>query len=150
MEFVQAMVDGRSSPSTVLGLMKAAVEKFTVLMVDCCRNHGCDRHLMGLALIALEEGVPMPELFLDPSFVSSGGNGNFILSTSCNGYTPLIGCVAPMCKEGYGAFYSIEETSIVVSLTAFKDSKENDIRAFYQSIVRALFDLQSILLSAKL
>jgi len=38
----------------------------------------------------------------------SGGGGNFVLSTSCVGYTPLIGGVPPMCKDGYGFFYSFE------------------------------------------
>jgi len=40
----------------------------------------------------------------------SGGGGNFVLSTSCVGYTPACGCVTPMCKDGYGFFYSIEPT----------------------------------------
>lgn len=150
MDFVRAMDDGHSSPATIVGLMKRAVEKFGYLMVDCCRNHGCDRHLMGLALIALEDGTPMPELFLDPSFVRSGGNGNFILSTSCNGYTPLIGCVAPMCKDGYGAFYSIEETRIIIAISAFRDSTETNASALYKEIVHSFTDMQSILLAAKL
>ncbi|KAH8009315.1 hypothetical protein HPB51_014451 [Rhipicephalus microplus] len=80
----------------------------------------------------------------------TGGNGNFILSTSCNGYTPLIGCVAPMCKDGYGVFYSIEENRIIFAMSAFKDSDETDARALYENIVHALFDLQGLLLSAKL
>lgn len=105
---------------------------------------------MGLALIALEDGTPMPELFLDPSFVRSGGNGNFILSTSCNGYTPLIGCVAPMCKDGYGAFYSIEETRIIIAISAFRDSTETNASALYKEIVHSFTDMQSILLAAKL
>uniref|UniRef100_A0A0K8R531 Putative carnitine o-acyltransferase crot n=1 Tax=Ixodes ricinus TaxID=34613 RepID=A0A0K8R531_IXORI len=88
---------------------------------------------MGLALIALEDGTPMPELFLDPSFVRSGGNGNFILSTSCNGYTPLIGlCGVQVCKDGYGAFYSIEETRIIIAISAFRDSTETNASALVQ------------------
>lgn len=149
-EFVQAAMDGRTSLTKVGTLLKAAVQKFEKLMFECCKNHGCDRHLMGLALTAMEEGVPMPDLFLDPAFIKSGGNGNFILSTSCNGYTPLIGCVAPMCTDGYGIFYSIEENRIIFALSSFGDSEETDAQALYQHIVQALFDLQALLLSAKL
>jgi len=47
--------------------------------------------------------------------VVSGGGGNFILSTSCVGYTPVVGCVAPMCRDGYGFFYSIEPAQSVKS-----------------------------------
>lgn len=149
-EFVKAATDGRTSLTRVVTLLKEAVQKFENLMVECCKNYGCDRHLMGLALTALEEGTPMPDLFLDPAFVKSGGNGNFILSTSCNGYTPLIGCVAPMCTDGYGVFYSIEENKIIFALSAFKESNETDARTLFQHIVHALFDLQGLLLSAKL
>lgn len=39
----------------------------------------------------------------------SGGGGNFILSTSCIGYTTVCGGVAPMCPHGYGVFYCIQE-----------------------------------------
>lgn len=149
-DFVKAATDGTTSLTRVVTLLKESVQKFEKLMVECCKNHGCDRHLMGLALTALEEGMPLPDLFLDPAFVKSGGNGNFILSTSCNGYTPLIGCVAPMCKDGYGVFYSIEENRIIFAMSAFKDSDETDARALYENIVHALFDLQGLLLSAKL
>lgn len=30
---------------------------------------GCDRHLMGLQIVAFEEGIDKPELFSDPSWV---------------------------------------------------------------------------------
>ncbi|XP_064456216.1 peroxisomal carnitine O-octanoyltransferase-like isoform X2 [Ornithodoros turicata] len=148
--FVEAMLDNATPTITVLNLLKQTVETFTYLMMDCCSNSGCDRHLMGLAMVALEEGIPMPELFFDPSFVKSGGNGNFILSTSCTGYTPLVGCVAPMCKDGYGVFYSIEDERIIVAISAFRESAETDARHLYQNVVQALFDLQQLLLSAKL
>ena len=39
----------------------------------------------------------------------SGGDGNFVLSTSFVGYSPVYGGVAPMCKNGYGCFYSVEQ-----------------------------------------
>ena len=40
----------------------------------------------------------------------SGGNGNFVLSTSFVGYTPVFGGVLPMCNNGYGCFYAIQDT----------------------------------------
>ena len=39
----------------------------------------------------------------------SGGGANFVLSTSCAGFTTVIGGCAAMVKDGYGAFYSIQE-----------------------------------------
>ena len=56
-------------------------------MKEAKNGYGCDRHLFGLQTLAHEEGLPLPGLFSDPSFVKSGGNGHFILSTSTSGYT---------------------------------------------------------------
>ena len=41
-------------------------------------------------------------------FFSSGGAGNFVISSSTVGYTPIVGGVSPMVKDGYGCFYSME------------------------------------------
>ena len=103
-------------------------------MKEARENSGCDRHLFGLYCIAKENHIPLPELFTDPSYVKryefwisynffqlhfvhmlqilllecfSGGGGNFVLSTSLVGYTPVGGGVAPMCLDGYGIFYNI-------------------------------------------
>jgi carnitine O-octanoyltransferase len=49
------------------------------------------------------------ELYNNPAYTASGGNGSFVLSTSLLGYTSMTGGMVPMCEEGYGFFYSIEE-----------------------------------------
>lgn len=41
--------------------------------------------------------------------VSSGGGGNFVLSSSLVGYTTVLGAVAPMVRHGYGFFYRIRD-----------------------------------------
>ena len=52
--------------------------------------------------------IQLPALFSDPSYVASGGGGNYILSTSTSGYTGMSGGAAAMTKDGYGAFYNFE------------------------------------------
>ncbi|KAK3515218.1 hypothetical protein QTP70_010620 [Hemibagrus guttatus] len=64
-------------------------------------------HLLGLYLIAKEEGLLVPELYSDPLYIKSGGGGNFVLSSSLVGYTTVLGAVAPMVHHGYGFFYRI-------------------------------------------
>ena len=41
-------------------------------------------------------------------FVCSGGDGNFIISSSLLGYARVLGTTWPMVEDGYGTFYSIE------------------------------------------
>lgn len=39
---------------------------------------------------------------------ASGGDGNFVLSSSFLGYTSAWGGVAPMTQDGYGIFYKMD------------------------------------------
>ncbi|KAF5927850.1 hypothetical protein HPG69_000756 [Diceros bicornis minor] len=89
--------------------MLQAFAKHDKMMRDCSIGKGFDRHLLGLSLIAKEEGLPVPELFTDPLFSKSGGGGNFALSTSLVGYLRVQGVVVPMVHDGYGFFYHIRD-----------------------------------------
>jgi carnitine O-octanoyltransferase len=55
--------------STKRDLLKKAVDKHIQLMKEAKANAGCDRHLLGLYLIAVEQGEEVPELFRDPAFI---------------------------------------------------------------------------------
>lgn len=48
----------------------------------------------------------------------SGGGGNFILSTSLVGYTPVGGGVVPMCLDGYGIFYNMNPDRLYTTTTS--------------------------------
>lgn len=67
------------------------------LMKEAKDGHGCDRHLLGLSILASENGSLFTEdsdfkaLYKDPSYTKSGGGGNFYLSTSTSGYTAMSG-----------------------------------------------------------
>lgn len=150
LEWVKAMDDSECPVSERVTLMYRAVDKFNSLLMACMKGHGSDRLLLGLYMLAVEGGMSPPELYQDPSYAISGGGGNFILSTSCAGYTPLTGAVAPMTEKGYGTFYSIENNRIGFQLSAFNHYAETDTDKFYASIEMALKDMQSLLISAKL
>ncbi|XP_015905270.1 peroxisomal carnitine O-octanoyltransferase isoform X1 [Parasteatoda tepidariorum] len=149
-EWVQSMIEDKISAGEKLQLLMVAAEKFKTLMKDCTDNKGCDRHLLGLYMLSVEEGVPLPEIFSDPSFSKSGGNGNFILSTSCVGYTPLGGCVMPMTEEGYGTFYNIENNKFTFTVSAFRRCSNTSASKLCQHIERSLISMQHLLVSAKL
>ncbi|KFM68406.1 Peroxisomal carnitine O-octanoyltransferase, partial [Stegodyphus mimosarum] len=129
--WVRAMIDDQKSVNDKLQLMQIAARKFKLLMKDCTENNGCDRHLLGLYMTSVEEGMPLPELFSDPSWIKSGGSGNFVLSTSCCGYTPLGGCVMPMREDGYGTFYNIENQRFTFTISAFNRCPETSAAKFY-------------------
>ncbi|RZF35756.1 hypothetical protein LSTR_LSTR012054 [Laodelphax striatellus] len=146
-KWCQNMDNSSVSSAEKVKLLKAAITRHVELMKEAQGNAGCDRHLFGLYCVAMESGLPVPAIFEDPNFLKSGGNGNFILSTSLVGYTELGGGVGPMCKEGYGCFYNITGDRFFITLSVHRDSYETSAPKFFTQLVDALFDMDYLLLS---
>ncbi|MEE6466729.1 hypothetical protein FKM82_007035 [Ascaphus truei] len=108
-EWCRSMLDPSFTLTQRQQLMLKAFAKHNKMMKECQLGKGFDRHLLGLLLIAKEQGLALPELYTDPAFTRSGGGGNFLLSTSLIGYTNVHGGVVPMIHDGYGLFYRIRD-----------------------------------------
>ncbi|XP_012673584.1 peroxisomal carnitine O-octanoyltransferase [Clupea harengus] len=135
------MLDPTANAEAKRGALQKAANKHNKLMAEAQNGKGFDRHLMGLGLIAKEEGLPVPELFNDPVFARSGGGGNFVLSTSLVGYTTVLGAVAPMVPHGYGCFYQIRDDRIVASCTAWKSCAETNAETLFHSLSTCLHEM---------
>uniref|UniRef100_A0A7N8Y5C0 Carnitine O-octanoyltransferase n=1 Tax=Mastacembelus armatus TaxID=205130 RepID=A0A7N8Y5C0_9TELE len=149
LNWCKAMMD----PTCNNGKRKAmllAFSKHNILMAEAQDGKGFDRHLLGLYLIAKEEGLPTPELFLDPLYTKSGGGGNFVLSSSLLGYTTVLGAVAPMVHHGYGFFYRIRDDRIVVSLSAWKSCYETDAASLFTNFCSALHEMLHLAITSQL
>ena len=94
---------------TFLKLFKIACEKHDTLMNEARDNAGCDRHLLGLMLISKELNLDLPEIYTDPAWEKSGGGGNFLISSSCVGYTNTVGTCCPFCVDGYTMIYCFSD-----------------------------------------
>ncbi|MFH4979499.1 hypothetical protein AB6A40_006208, partial [Gnathostoma spinigerum] len=117
------------------------------VMSEAKNGFGCDRHLLGLkkAFDLLRDNASsmngvLTHLFTDPGWKRSGGDGNFLLSTSFLGYESggFYGYVCPMSIDGYSTFYRILPNEIVVTMAAFRASSESDIKLFGENLVWAL------------
>uniref|UniRef100_A0A8C3YBG5 Peroxisomal carnitine O-octanoyltransferase n=1 Tax=Catagonus wagneri TaxID=51154 RepID=A0A8C3YBG5_9CETA len=146
----QSMQDPSTSLSERQHKMLEAFAKHNKMMKECSAGKGFDRHLLGLSLIAKEEGLPVPELFTDPLFSRSGGGGNFVLSTSLVGYFRIQGVVVPMVYNGYGFFYHIRDDRFIVSCTAWKSCPETDAEKLVQQVFCAFHDMMQLMNTAKL
>ncbi|KAL2084173.1 hypothetical protein ACEWY4_019691 [Coilia grayii] len=138
------MLDPTANAEAKRAALLKAANTHNKLMAEAQQGKGFDRHLLGLGLIAKEEGLPVPELFTDPPFVTSGGGGNFVLSTSLVGYTTVLGAVAPMVNHGYGFFYQIRDDRIVASCTAWKSCAETNAEALFHSLSSSLHDMLAL------
>ena len=126
-------------------LLLRAMKIHNQLMDEAKHGQGCDRHLFGLQAIAQDNQLPIPKLFSQRSFTASGGHGNFVLSTSTCGYTGMSGGTAPMCLDGYGAFYNFEADRIWLWVTAFRASYETSIEKFTRFLEQAFVDVFELL-----
>lgn len=106
---------------------------------------GCDRHLLGLYLIAVENDYEIPKLYTDPSYKKSGGFGNFVISSSCVGLVEQCGFVPPMIKDGYSIFYGIEDERLSMTISSYKSTSETCPDKLYHAIKRALMVFKELL-----
>jgi len=106
--FAEAMDSAELSTTSKIGVLKEACDRHSKLMEQCCNGQGIDRHLLGLRIVAEQEGFALPMIYQDKAWKLSGGDGNFTLSTSLSGYSRVCGGMGPMTLEGYGIFYTIE------------------------------------------
>ena len=143
--WVEEMCKQDSIPSTKLELFFKAVETQNKLMMEACQGQGVDRHFFGLRKIAEEEGIPTPSIFTDPGWKLSGGDGSFLLSTSLSGFHEVHGVLAPICFEGYGCFYTIDNDNVHMAVSSWNDYQETDSKAMYDAIVNALQSIEVLL-----
>ncbi|CAH3173403.1 unnamed protein product [Porites lobata] len=146
----KSVVGNNDDTATKIRLFREAYKKHDKLMKDAVNGQGIDRHLLGLQLVAASEGFLTPAIYLDKAWTASGGGANFVLSTSCTGFTTVIGGCAAMVKDGYGAFYSIQENDITFWITTFTNSNVTDANKFKTALDESLSDMKGLLITAKL
>jgi len=142
--FVLAMEDHSLSAAQKLVGLHAACDAHGAQLQRVLTGQGIDRHLLGLYIVASLSGEELPALFSDPAFKRSGGGGNYRLSTSNVGYTPMFGGFAPMTHDGYGVCYAMLEGRINISVSAWHSCAETCARVFARSIETSLQDMQRL------
>ncbi|KAL5007265.1 hypothetical protein ScPMuIL_016071 [Solemya velum] len=144
----EAMLDDSVFKKTKMAMFKRVLNKHMDMMEDAIQGQACERILLGLSLQAQEEGLPTPDLFLDPAYLKSGGGSNYKLFASLSGYSPLIGGfspmrLAPMCKDAFSISYNIEPSQISCLVTAWKSDAENSVSNFNNLIHATFVELES-------
>ncbi len=139
----------RLADKELLELFRTACKKHDKLMQECRQNSGLDRHLLGLKLVARDLDMKCPDIFTDSAWKKSGGDGNFVISSSCLGFTNSTGTCAAMCTDGYSMIYCFPDDGITFALGAYKESKETSLSEISKSLesafeqTKTLFKTQS-------
>jgi len=102
-EFTKSMDSKDISNSNKLQLLQKALKSHLHYMGDATKGKGCDRHLMGMKILALQEGTKMPAIFTNKAYSDSL---NYRLSTSnIGGYNFYWGGFGNVVPDGYGVCY---------------------------------------------
>jgi len=125
-EFCRVMLDPAASDKQRAAAFGAALKTHSAYMAEVVAGNGFDRHLMGLRIIAAENGIEMPAIFTDPVYKRAT---TFKLSTS---NVPTRGIVnggfGPVVPDGYGVCYQLYPKLLTINMYA--------VHAFVHSLVR--------------
>ncbi|XP_072015159.1 carnitine O-acetyltransferase-like isoform X2 [Amphiura filiformis] len=144
--FCKAMEESGTKPSEKAMLFRKAIlshKEYTNLAIN---GDGIDRHLLGLKLIAIEQGENVPDLFMDTAYTQSS---HFNVSTSqVPAKHDLVMCFGPVVPDGYGICYNPRQNHLNFAVSAFNTSPETDSDVFAKRLSESLLEIRDVLESA--
>ncbi|KAJ8960981.1 hypothetical protein NQ318_020285 [Aromia moschata] len=141
--FAKAMLDQGKSDADRVNALKEAIASHKKYSIEAVNGFGVDRHLLGLKLTALENGLELPDLYKDPSYTRSTCMriSTSQVATKCDGFM----CYAPLTVDGYGCCYNPRPYDINFGVSAFLECPETSARQFRQALEDSLHDMHDIL-----
>lgn len=96
---------------------------------------------------AKEMGLPVPEIFKDPSFVRSTHMriSTSQVATKCDGFM----CYGPTEDDGYGCCYNPRNNDINFAVSAFADNKDTSAKQFRLALENSLIDMETLLITTQ-
>uniref|UniRef100_A0A672Z892 Carnitine O-acetyltransferase b n=1 Tax=Sphaeramia orbicularis TaxID=375764 RepID=A0A672Z892_9TELE len=141
LKFVMAI--SNPSVSEKLQLFREAVDAHTALTNQALKGHGIDRHLLGLKLQAIEQGLSIPKVFMDTAY---GVATHWKLRTGqVPANTDSVMCFGPLVPDGYAICYNPQADHVHFSITAFNCCEETHAETLALTLKETLCELQELL-----
>ncbi|XP_049691760.2 carnitine O-acetyltransferase isoform X1 [Helicoverpa armigera] len=142
-EFAKKMLNPQTSPKDKISALKSAINSHKNYTVQALQGFGVDRHLLGLKLTAIENGVEIPKLYSDPGFTKSA---HMRISTSqvackCDGFM----CYGPLVPDGYATCYNPRDNDINFATAAFVKHPDTDCDKYRNALEQSLQDMHDVL-----
>ncbi|GBP40317.1 Carnitine O-acetyltransferase [Eumeta japonica] len=143
-EFAKVMLNPKTSPKHRLEAMNRAINSHKDYTVNALQGFGVDRHLLGLKLIAIENNIDIPKLYLDSGYVKSA---HMRISTSqvackCDGFM----CYGPLVPDGYATCYNPRAGDVNFATSAFLSHPDTSCASYRAALEAALQDMHDLLL----
>ncbi|KAM7390865.1 hypothetical protein PAMA_008859 [Pampus argenteus] len=140
--FVKAFDDPQKQISVKVDLLEKTVKVHKSLINTTTSGQGWD-HLARLKAQAVEQKIPMPDIFTDTSFSKL-----LDCNLSTSQVTSKTGCVPLTCADvhnGYDVSYGIHNDEIIFFVTAFNSCKETNAAHLIQTLEDAMLDMRTLL-----
>lgn len=138
--WVQAMLNPKTTDQEKLALFKTACDAHVNYMKDAADGFGVDRHILGLRLTATDAGITHPFL-TDKAFAKST---HWKLSTSqlpskysMTGYGPVV-------PDGYGLYYNIREKQLGFCASSFRSNGQTSATKMASTLNNTLLEMQRV------
>ncbi|XP_023665617.1 carnitine O-acetyltransferase b [Paramormyrops kingsleyae] len=143
LQFVCAFDDPSVSREAKVDLLREAVAAYAALTEQALQGQAIDRHLLGLKLQAIEEGLSVPRIFMDTAY---GLATHWKLRTGqVPSNTDSVMCFGPLVPDGYAVCYNPQSDHVHFSVTAFNCCEETNAEKLAVTLESALCHLQELL-----
>ncbi|KAG2469048.1 SKIV2 Helicase, partial [Polypterus senegalus] len=124
-------------------LLKKAIDAHSTNTEQALQGQAIDRHLLGLKLQAIEEGLSVPDIFMDTSYAVATHwklhTGQVPSRTDC------VMCFGPLVPDGYAVCYNPLPEHINFSVSAFNCCDETNADKLARYLEGALVDMHQLL-----
>eukprot|EP00164_Ancoracysta_twista_P003453 GFYU01004608.1.p1 GENE.GFYU01004608.1~~GFYU01004608.1.p1 ORF type:complete len:585 (+),score=155.56 GFYU01004608.1:123-1877(+) len=141
LEFCKVMCNPLLPAQEKAVTIRNATRAQSAYMQDAVAGRGCDRHLLGLRMIAKEAGIEMPAIFEDPAY-----KHEWTLSTSQVSFPgTTVSSFGPVSQKGYGVCYNINPDRIIFSISSRGQTVESNSKQLASALHKALTDMAAVL-----
>ncbi|CAB1351310.1 unnamed protein product [Coregonus sp. 'balchen'] len=141
--FIQVALQLAYYKEVKLELLREAIETYVALTDQALKGQAIDRHLLGLKLQAIEEGLSVPRLFMDTAY---GLATHWKLRTGqVPANTDSVMCFGPLVPDGYAVCYNPQSDHVHFSITAFNCCEETHAETLAATLHSTLCQLQELL-----
>lgn len=142
-EFIAKMCSPNLSNEEKAASLRHAINAHRNYTTNVINFNAFDRHLLGLKLTAIENGLDLPSLYNDIGMKRL--SHYYISSSQVSSQFEAVVCFGPAVEDGYGVCYNIMEKKLIISVSSFKSCSKTSARAFAKHVEHALLDCHRVL-----
>jgi len=141
-DFAADLLNSKGKSPHHYNALQSAMKAHKEYVLAAINGQGVDRHLLGLKMTAIENGMDIPSIYLDPAYSVSN---NWRLSTSqVAAKHDMVMCYGPTAPDGYGCCYNPRRDQINFAVSSFVSSPTTSSQQFAEALSDSLTTLRDV------